>query len=88
MGAELRGDAFEVMAFSPAGQLAAPLPRWEFDVTPYRAGHQPLALRVNLRTHSPEIAGGRIAVPVLDREIQIQIDIAFGARRFVATNWQ
>lgn len=63
MGVELRGDAFEVMAFSPSEQLV-------------------------LRIDSPEIAGGRIAVPVLEREIQIQIDIVFGARRFVATNWQ
>jgi hypothetical protein len=88
MGVELRGEASEVMAFSPAEQLVAPLARWEFDVTLYRAGHQSLALCVNLRIDSPEIAGGRIAVPVLEREIQIQIDIVFGARRFVATNWQ
>ncbi len=57
MGVELRGDAFEVMAFSPAEQLVARLARWEFGVTLYRAGHQSLALCVNLRIDSPEIAG-------------------------------
>jgi Caspase domain/TIR domain len=88
MGVELRGDAFEVTSFSPAEQLVAPLARWEFDVTPYRAGHQSLTLCVSLRIDSPEITGGRIAVPVLEREIQIQVDIVFGVRRFLAKNWQ
>ncbi len=88
MGVELLGAAFEVTSFSPAEQLVAHLARWEFDVTPYRAGHQSLTLCISLRIDSPEITGGRIAVPVLEREIQVQVDIAFSARRFLVKNWQ
>jgi hypothetical protein len=88
MGVELKGASFEVIPFSPRDQLVAPIARWEFDVRPYRAGRQILILCVSLRVDSPMRTGGRIAVPVLEREIQIRVDVAFGARRFLAKNWQ
>jgi hypothetical protein len=88
MDVELLGAAFEVTSFAPQEQLVAPIARWEFDVRPYRAGRQSLTLCVSLRIDSPSISSGRIAVPVLEREIQIQVDIIFGARRFLAKNWQ
>jgi hypothetical protein len=88
MGVELMGSAFEVTSFSPLEQLVAPVARWEFDVTPYRAGRHSISLCISLRIDSPNITGGRMAVPVLEREIQIQVDIVFGTRRFLAKNWQ
>jgi hypothetical protein len=88
MGVELQGAAFEVTSFSPPEQLVAPMARWEFDVRPYRAGHQSLTLCVSLRIDSPTITSGRIGVPVLEREIQVQVDIVFGACHFLAKNWQ
>jgi hypothetical protein len=91
MGVELKGTAFEITPFSPLEQLVAPLARWEFDVTPHRAGHQTLALCISLRIDpiSSELTyGGRIAVPVLEREIHIRVDVAYGTRRFLAANWQ
>jgi serine/threonine protein kinase len=91
MGVELKGTAFEITSFSPLEQLVAPLARWEFDVTPCRAGHQTLTLCVSLRVdliNSGLTSGGRIAVPVLERDIRIRVDVAYGTRRFVAANWQ
>jgi hypothetical protein len=88
MGVELRGASFEIDALSPAEQLIAPLARWEFDVTPVRAGGQTLTLCVSLRIDSPYAVGGRIAVPVLERQIQIRVDVGYGLRRFTANNWQ
>jgi hypothetical protein len=91
MGVELKGAAFEITPLSPLEQLVAPLARWEFDVTPSRAGHQTLTLCISLRVdviNSGLTSGGRIAVPVLERDIRIRVDVAYGARRFVAANWQ
>lgn len=88
MGVELRGSSFEIIPLSPLEQLIAPLARWEFDVTPTRAGLQTLTLCVNMRIDSPATAGGRIAVPVLERDIRIRVDVRYGARRFVTNNWQ
>jgi hypothetical protein len=88
MGVELKGTSFEVTSFSPLEQLVAPIARWEFDVRPNRAGHQKLTLCVSLRVDSPVATGGRIAIPVLEREIRIRVDIGFSARRFLASNWQ
>ena len=88
MGVELSGDSFEVVSFSPIEQLVAPVARWEFDVMPFRAGHQKLTLCVSLRIDSRAISGGRIAVPVLEREIRIRVDIGFSTSRFLAKNWQ
>jgi hypothetical protein len=88
MGVELRGTSFEITSFSPPEQLVAPTARWEFDVRPNRAGYQTLILCVSLRVDSPAATGGRIAIPVLEREIKIRVDIGFSTRRFVTTNWQ
>jgi hypothetical protein len=88
MGVELRGASFEVTSLSPLEQLVAPIARWEFDVRPNRAGQQTLTLCVAMRVDSPMITGGRIAVPVLERQIRIHVDVVFGVRRFVTQNWQ
>jgi hypothetical protein len=91
MGVELKGPSFEITPFSPLEQLVAPLARWEFDVRPYRAGQQTLTLCISLRidpVNSKYASGGLIAVPVLEREIQIRVDVGYSARRFVSNNWQ
>jgi len=33
-------------------------------------------------------AGGRIAVPVLERDIRIRVVVRYGARRLVTNNWR
>jgi len=88
MSVELSGPSFEVVSFGPTEQLVPEIARWEFDVRPYRAGHQTLTLCVSLRVDSPITTGGRIAVPVLKREIRIRVDVGFSVRRFLAKNWQ
>jgi tRNA A-37 threonylcarbamoyl transferase component Bud32 len=88
MGVELSGSSFEVTSFSPLEQLVAPVARWEFDVRPFRAGRQKLALCVSMRIDSPKTTGGRIAVPVLEQEIRIRVDLGFSTSRFLAKNWQ
>ncbi|HEX5188340.1 MAG TPA: hypothetical protein VFW16_02280 [Streptosporangiaceae bacterium] len=88
MGVELRGSSFQVDALSPGEQLVVPLARWEFDVTPLKSGSQTLTLCVSIRIDSPFASGGKIAVPVLERDINIKIDVVYGTRRFVAANWQ
>ena len=88
MGVELRGSSFQIDVLSPAEQLVVPLARWEFDVTALRSGSQTLTLCVSIRIDSPFAPGGKIAVPVLERDIKIRVDVVYGTRRFVASNWQ
>jgi serine/threonine protein kinase len=91
MGVELKGYSFEITPFSPLEQLVAPLARWEFDVKPYRAGQQTLTLCISLRIdtiNSEPASGGRIAIPVLERDIRIRVDLSYSARRFLSNNWQ
>jgi serine/threonine protein kinase len=91
MGVELKGPSFEIIPFSPLEQLVAPTARWEFDVLPQRAGHQTLTLCVSLRiepAHSSPAASGRIAIPILERDIRIRVDVSYGTRRFITNNWQ
>jgi serine/threonine protein kinase len=91
MGVELKGPSFEIIPFSPLEQLVAPTARWEFDVLPQRAGHQTLTLCVSLRiepAHASPAASGRIAIPILERDIRIRVDVSYGTRRFITNNWQ
>jgi len=88
MGVELRGSSFQITALSPVEQIVVPLARWQFDVTPVRSGSQTLTLCVSIRIETPFPGGGQIAVPVLERDIRIRVDVVYGTRRFVANNWQ
>jgi hypothetical protein len=91
MGVELKGTSFEIAPLSPPEQIVAPLARWEYDVRPRQAGLQTLTLCVCLRITTPPATGisnGQIAVPVLERDIRIKVNIPYGTRRFITGNWQ
>jgi hypothetical protein len=93
MGVELQGDVevFEITPFSKPEQLVAPLARWEFDVRPRQAGQHDLTLCICLRIMLPRIPGtdsGVNSVPVLQRTVLIKVNVGYGTRRFVASNWQ
>lgn len=88
MGVKLSGPAFEVTSHSPSEQLLAPSARWQFDVLPCHAARQTITLNVSLHVGSKEIARGLKGVPVLERQINIRVNLGFATRRFVINNWQ
>jgi hypothetical protein len=91
MGVELRGSSFAIDAYSPLEQVVAPAARWEFDVRPLRPGTHTLTLCVSMRVDAPASplgAGGRIGVPVLERQIRIRVSLGYGTRAFLVGNWR
>jgi hypothetical protein len=91
MSVALKGRAFDITSYSAHEQIVAPLAKWEFDVLPVRPGMQTLTLSVDLRIALPglaELGSGYRSVPVLQRAIRIRVDMGYGTRRFVASNWQ
>jgi hypothetical protein len=88
MEVRLAGSAFEVVSYSPAEQLVIPVPAsWEFDVTPRRSGQRQITLSVAMRIEAKGIVGGRRSVSVLEKQIDVQVNIGYVARTFVASNW-
>lgn len=87
MGVQVVGRAFYVDSLSPQEQLVPVTGRWEFDVTPKLAGNHPLTLCVTMKISTPR-GDGLIAVPVLERDIDVRVDVVYGARTFVSHNWQ
>jgi hypothetical protein len=89
MEVKLAGLAFEITSYSPPEQIIIPAPaRWEFDLMPRRAGHQKITLSVNMRVEAKGIVGGRRGVSVLEKQIDIRVNVGFATRRFVSNNWQ
>lgn len=89
MEAKLAGPTFEVTSYSPSEQLIIPTPAsWEFDVRPYRGGQRHITLSVSMRIEAEGIVGGRRGVSVLEKQIDVQVDISYATGRFVAGNWQ
>lgn len=89
MEVKLSGPSFEITSHSPPEQLVAPtLARWDFDVLPCRAGRQIITLIVNMRIEAEGIVGGRRGVSVLEKPIDIKVNIGFASRRFMGKNWQ
>jgi hypothetical protein len=89
MEVKLAGPTFEVVCHSPTEQLIIPTPAcWEFDVLPYRAEHRQITLNISMRIEAEGIIGGRRGVSVLERQINVEVNIPFATRHFVAGNWQ
>jgi hypothetical protein len=88
MEVKLSGSAFEITSHSPPEQLLVPSARWQFDVLPCHASRQTITLNVSLRVGSKEIVGGLKGVPVLERQVNIRVNMGFATRRFVINNWQ
>jgi hypothetical protein len=84
----LRGDGFAVTTLSPAEQLVAAVARWEFDVTPNRAGNRELQLCVSMRIAMPTMPLEQIAIPVFERRIHVRVDPVYAARYFTTHHWQ
>lgn len=89
MEVKLSGPTFKVTSHSPSKQLIIPTPAcWEFDVMPYRAGRRQITLNVSMRIEAEGIVGGRRGVSVLEKQIDVQVNIRYATVRFVAGNWQ
>jgi hypothetical protein len=88
MEVQLVGEAFEVTALSPAQQLVEPSTVWEYDVRATRHGRQRLILRIAMYVPGPLGAPALVAVPVLERLIQVRVALPYSMRRFTAANWQ
>jgi len=84
----LRGDGFAVTILSPAEQLVAPVARWEYDVTPNRAGNRELQLCVSMRIAMPGMPLEQIAIPVFERRIHVRVDPIYATRYFTTQHWQ
>ena len=88
MSVLLRGDGFAVTTLSPAEQLVAPVARWEYDVTPNRAGNRELQLCVSMRIAMPGMPLEQIAIPVFERRIHVRVDPVYAMRYFTTQHWQ
>jgi hypothetical protein len=89
MEVRLLGPTFEIKSNSLPEQLILPTPAcWNFDVLPCRAGNRTITLIVNLRVEAEGIVGGRRSVSVLERTVDVEVNLGFATRRFVANNWQ
>jgi len=88
MSVLLRGEGFAVTTLSPAEQLVAPVARWEFDVTPNRAGNRELQLCLSMRIAMPGMPLEQIAIPVFERRIHVRVDPVYATRFFTTQHWQ
>lgn len=89
MEVKLAAPTFEVIDHSPSEQLIIPTPAcWEFDVLPTRAGQRQITLNVSMRIEAEGIKGGRRGVSVLEKHIDVEVNLPYATGRFVAGNWQ
>jgi hypothetical protein len=87
MTVELVGDGFTIRPLSPPTQVLVPLARWEFDVTALRSGQQTLTL-VGICVVNVDGFDRQMAVPSFARVVEVDVDFAYGLRRFSVANWQ
>ena len=89
MEVKLTAPTFDITSHSPSEQLIIPTPAcWEFDLLPNRAGQQQITLNVSMRIEAEGIVGGRRGVSVLEKQVDIEVNLPYATRRFVAGNWQ
>lgn len=89
MRARLFGDGFEITTRSDEGQVVLEnrFAEWLFDVLPVESGRKTLSLHIALRLKLPSTEE-TIDLPVLARNIAVQVDPWWTAKRVATTNWQ
>jgi hypothetical protein len=87
MTVEVIGDAFTIVSVSRPNQLVVPLARWEFDVTPKQSGDHTLTI-VGTCWITVGADQREISLPSFERKIRVDVDVVFGFRRALSTNWQ
>lgn len=89
MSAQLYGDDFEISSRSDKGQVIPDngFAEWTFDVIALEAGKKSLTLQVSVRY---KIGGGEETtnLPVLTKDIAVQVNHWWKAKRFMSSNWQ
>lgn len=89
MRARLFGEGFEITTHSDESQAVADndFAEWLYDVLPTKSGDRTLTLQIAIRyklASSEEITN----LPVLTRDISVQVNPWWTATTFVSTNWQ
>jgi hypothetical protein len=89
MRTRLYGNGFEVTTHSDESQAVVDndFAEWLFDVLPLHSGKQTLTLQIAIRyklSSSEEITN----LPVLTRDIAVQVNTWWSIEKFVSENWQ
>jgi len=89
MRARLYGHGFEIGSKSDEVQVVPDngFAEWVYDVTPLEAGTKSITLQISLRYKLPgsdEITN----LPVMTRQISVQVNPWWTAKRFMTDNWQ
>ena len=89
MRARLYGNGFVVSSKSDEGQVIPDngFAEWVYDVTPLEAGTKSITLQISLRYKLPgseELTN----LPVMTRDISVQVNPWWTAKNFMASNWQ
>ncbi len=81
--------SFEIVALSDAQQLivSGQLTEWQWEVTPLRRGDAKLILRVTAVIEVPGFTPKSRSLPVLERDIEVQVNPSYSLNRFLAQNW-
>jgi hypothetical protein len=89
MRVRLFGSGFEVMTKSDENQAVPEdhFAEWLFDVLPLEAGPEKLELQVAVRFKLPK-SEEVTELPVLSREISVQVNYWWDIQRFLSKNWK
>jgi len=90
MGAELTGDAFDIKDLTNRTQVVqAKRPsEWAWEIKATKAGRQALRLHVWVRIVAPPLPEQQKDLPVLDRDVDVQVSPAYSVSHFWENNWQ
>lgn len=90
MAVTLKGDAFQIMAYSDEEQGVAKdvITTWEFDIRALKPGLQRLVMCVSLRIPVPGHPLEHKSTPVRESMINVQVGAPVLVGQFVSRNWQ
>jgi hypothetical protein len=90
MAVTLRGDGFQITAYSDEEQRVTPdsITTWEFDIRAKQRGEQRLVLCVSLRIPAPGQPAEHKSIPVREATIYVQVGAPALVGHFVSDNWR
>lgn len=89
MEVRLTGKSFDIEPLSP-NKLAVlgDFTQWEWDITPIKSGLQRMYLSVDAVIEILKISDRRLHIPVLEKEITVDVNHVYSIKRVIKIHWQ
>lgn len=87
---DTKENEFQIKQYGDEEQviIGKPFSQWEWDILPIKSGTDTLHLKCTAVIYIPDVGVKTLEFAVIDKDIEVDLDLWFATKKFVVDNWQ